>query len=187
LTVTLSWLQRLAAAPRRRVVVAAVLAAFAGFIVAVLLVRLVEGAVNLATGFGILDLEFAWTAARAGVILTAWGPTLTTLEVWGVDIDFGFIASYATLMAGLTLLLARQFAGRVQTLGFLFVLAPVIAGFFDVTENALLLTMMSAPMSVVDPVPLVASLCATIKFALIIGTILYFFIGLGVFAVRRAR
>lgn len=187
MTVTLNWLQRLATAPRRRFVVAAVLLAFAGFIVALLLTRSVEGLVGPATGFGILDLEFAWTAARAGVIMTAWEPTLISLEVWEIYVDFGFIATYVTLMAGLTLLLARQFAGRAQMLGFLFVLAPVVAGFFDVTENALLLTIMGAPSSIAGPVPLVASLCASIKFALIIGTILYFVIGLGVLAVRRAR
>ncbi len=170
-------LDRLDTAPRRSIVVGVVLAALISFVVLVYFFQVIEAAVA-STGYGILNLEFAWTASQASTILAAWGPSLTPLEIQGTYLDFAFIPSYAALIAGLTLLLSRRFTGRAKTLGFLCVLATPIAGLLDVVENLHLLIMMAAPTTIVDSIPFTASLCASIKFALLIATISYFLTGL---------
>ena len=170
-------LQRLETTPRRSIIVGAVIIALIAFIVLVFLFQNIEAAV-LPTGYGILDLEFAWTAAHASTILAAWGPTLIPLQIQGTYLDFAFIPSYATLIAGLTLLLTRRFNGRINPLGFLFVFFPFFAGLLDVIENIHLLGMMAAPTAIIETVPLVASLCSSAKFLLLIITLAYFFIGL---------
>ena len=183
----MNWLERLETAPRRKVVVGVSIVAFVFLIITALLMQTVESTVKSATSYGIFDLEFAWTADTANTILTAWGSTYIPHEIWGTYIDFTFIPSYATFMAGLTLLLARKFSGRTQILGFTLVIAPYIAGLLDVVENLHLLLMMGSPTTITDFIPLIASICATIKFALIIITIVYFFIGLLIQAIWAAR
>lgn len=170
-------LYRLDTAPRKGIVLGAVIVALISFVILVFFFQGIESTVA-STGFGILDLEFAWTAAQATTILTAWGPTLIPLEIQGTYLDFAFIPSYATLITGLTLLLTRRFTGRVKTIGFLIALLPLFAGLLDGIENIHLLIMMAAPTTIAEITPLIASLCASIKFALLIITITYFFIGL---------
>ncbi len=179
-------LQRLDTAPRKNIVLGAVIIALIAFIILIFLFQNIEAAVA-STGYGILDLEFAWTAAQASTILTAWGSTLIPLEVQGTYLDFVFIPSYVTLIAGLTLLLTRRFTGRAKTLGFLLVLATLLAGVLDVVENLYLLIMMAAPTIIADSTPFFASLCASSKFALLIITIAYFFVGLVIQAIWAIR
>ncbi|MFX1474388.1 MAG: hypothetical protein ACFFCO_02775 [Promethearchaeota archaeon] len=173
----MTFVQRLDTFPRKSIVIGAVLFALISFLLLVFLFQSVEAAVA-PTGYGILDLEFAWTASQATIILAAWGPLFIPLEIQGVYLDFAFIPSYVTLVAGLILLLTRRFTGCAKTLGFGCVLATPIAGLLDVVENLNLLTMMSAPTTIAESIPFTASLCATIKFALLIATISYFLLGL---------
>ena len=56
---------------------------------------------------------------------------------------------------------------------------------FDAIENINLLLMLSSPSSFPSFAPLVASICATIKFGLIIATILFWVIGLVYSAIKR--
>lgn len=183
----MKWLERLGTSPRNKIVVGVVIISFVCFIITALLTQLVESTVKQATSYGILNLEFAWNASTATTILAAWGSTYIPHEILGIYIDFTFIPSYATFMAALTLLLARRFSGHPQELGFILVIAPFIAGILDVVENMHLLIMMGSPTAIIDTIPLIASLCATIKFALIIIVILYFFIGLLIQAIWAAR
>lgn len=183
----MKWLERLETAPRKKIVVGVIIVAFVFLIITALLMQIVEATVKQVTSYGILDLEFAWNAATATTILAAWGSTYIPHEIWGIYIDFAFIPSYATFMAGLTLLLARRFSGRTQVLGFMLVVAPFIAGLLDVVENLHLLLMLRSPTTITDPVPLIASICASVKFALIIVTIVYFFVGLLLQVIWAAR
>lgn len=180
----MAMLHRLDTAPRKSIVIGAVLVALISFFVLVYFFQVIETAVA-STGYGVLDLEFAWTASQASTILAAWGPSLIPLEIQGTYLDFAFILSYVTLVAGLSLLLTRRFSGRAKTLGFLCVLATPIAGLLDVVENLNLLSMMAAPTTIAESIPFTASLCASIKFALLIATITYFLLGLLMTALSR--
>jgi hypothetical protein len=182
----MSGLHRLDTAPRKRILLGAIVGSLISCILLIFFFQGIEAAVAI-TGYGILDLEFAWTAAQASTILSAWGPTLIPLEIQGTYLDFAFIPSYATLIAGLTLLLTRRFNGRIKTLGFLFVFFPFFAGLLDVIENIHLLAMMTSPTTIIDTIPFIASLCASVKFLLLIITIAYFFIGLVVQAIASLR
>jgi hypothetical protein len=183
----MKWLEHLATSPRRKIIVGVIIASFVSLIISAVLMQILESPVKLATSYGILDLEFAWNAATANIILTAWGTTYIPYEILGTYTDFVFIPSYATFMAGLTLLLTRRFSGQTQTLGFMLVIAPFVAGLLDVVENLHLLIMLGSPTTITDSIPLIASICASIKFALIIITIVYFFIGLIIQGIREAR
>jgi len=169
------------------VVVALTLIALVCFLVTLVLLSGVESAVKVATGYGIFELELAWTVERASLILSSWGGVFIQLEVWGVWVDFAFIPSYATLLAGLSLLLARRFHRRNRGVGFLFVWAPYVGGLLDVVENLHLLAMMASPGSMAPHLPLVASLCASIKFALLGLTIGYLLAALALQAVMAAQ
>ena len=175
--------------PGRRVVVAVTLVAMASFLSILVLLSGVEGTVRGATGCGIFDLELAWTVERASLILSVWGPEFIQLEVFGVWVDFGFIPSYATLLAGLALLVARRFEGRGRRVGFLFVWAPYVGGLMDVVENLHLLAMMSSPGAIAPHLPLMASLCSSIKFTLLGLTIGYLLAAIAlqvVFSLRKS-
>ena len=107
-------------------------------------------------GFGIIDFELIhFRRYPVESILEAWDKALETdedgRETRGIDVarvnlklDFGFIPAYALLFASLTLLVSLYRAGLAQSIGLWLVLAPFVAGIFDVVENMYLLNILSA-------------------------------------------
>jgi hypothetical protein len=139
----------------------------------------IETELKSLTPFGVMELEFAWTTSQIDVILSAWGNNLIIKELGVTFLDFGFLVFYSTALAGVTLILIRKvFHVNMYTWGYRIVLVPFIAAFFDIIENFNLIFMLTSPSSFPTFAPLVASVCATIKFSLLIGTFVYWLIGI---------
>ncbi len=139
-----------------------------------------------ARGAGIVDYELAFSAERAGAMLTAWGSQGQEAARVSLLIDFGFIPSYAVALAGITLLIARAQPGVLKAAGLRIALAPILAAPLDVLENLMLLLMLGQ--TVVSPIPpLVTGVAASIKFALLLAALLYWPVAGGAWLVRRLR
>ncbi len=120
--------------------------------------------------YTILDLEFATTPARLGEMATVWGASGIEAARQSLWLDYAFIPCYVLAFSGLTLIVARAANGAWQRVGLVVLGLPVIAGFFDVVENTLLLG---------DLPPAggfglwVAAVSAGLKFALLAVTLVY--------------
>jgi hypothetical protein len=138
-------------------------------------------------GPGIIGFEFVGSRGRANEILVEWGEhgrDLATLSLW---LDFAFMASYGAFFA-LAGFATRDFA-RAQGLRALAragEVAPylaIAAALFDMSENIMLLLVLGGHGGSVAPV--LATTCASCKFALITLAIAYVLWGLGARLLRR--
>lgn len=146
-----------------------------GLIIFILINQLIF--VPLATSvpvYGILNFEFAWTPEQVKAIFTTWGAEGMVLQALGVYWDFLYIIGYSLFIFGCILLISRRLKGKFQIVGLYASLTPIIAGIFDVLENLNLLIMLENPASFPSFIPLIASMCATIKFSFLIIAIIYF-------------
>lgn len=134
----------------------------------------------------IVDFEFAWNAARAAEMTGAWGEAGNAAARASLWLDFGFIPVYALLFASVTLFAARASTGRWQTLGLWLTLAPFAAGLFDAVENASLLSLLP-PSAPADTPALLAGVCASLKFGLLLVCLAYILITLLMYLWRRFR
>ncbi len=138
-------------------------------------------------GPSILGLEFAGNLGQVEEIQAEWGghgEYLARLSLW---IDFGFMASYGAFFA-LACATVRDFAAghELRRLAAVGVVAPacaVGAALFDVAENVLWLLVLGGHLG--NPVPLVATTCACLKFLLIAVAIVYSLVGLVAWLRRR--
>jgi hypothetical protein len=138
-------------------------------------------------GPSILGLEFAGSLGRVEEIQAEWashGEYLARLSLW---IDFGFMASYGAFFA-LACASVRDFATghELRRLAAVGVVAPacaVGAALFDLAENVLWLLVLGGHLG--EPAPLVATVCAGLKFLLIAVAIVYSLVGLLVWLRRR--
>jgi len=156
-----------------------------GFIILTVLFQIFSSSTNL-TGFGIMDFELAFTAAQIANIFNAWNavPGVFQEQLLGVYLDwFLYIPCYVIFLCGLILLLIRKFEGKMQTIGLALFITPLLAGIFDIVENFGLLTMlndtalyMSGTAS--DLIPMITSICASVKFILLLIAIIFALIAL---------
>jgi hypothetical protein len=131
------------------------------------------------SSYGILDLEFAWTIDRINTIFDAWGSKLINQELKNTLVDYGFLATYSTFFAGVTLLLTRKLlSGQIQLIGFYMTLTSFVAAIFDAIENLNLILMLTSPNNFPSFAPPLASICATVKFGLLILLILFWIISI---------
>lgn len=141
----------------------------------------IEGIVGLATNYAgtIFTLELAFIPAVACALISAWSTAgVIQLEIFGTYLDFAFIIAYSITAWGLVLLVTRSSEGKRQQLGLVFSIFPFLAGICDVIENIHLLMMMGNTTACLYPnIPFVASICASIKFALLVAVIIYVLVG----------
>jgi hypothetical protein len=130
-----------------------------------------EQALRASSQYGVLEFELAWTPRMVDKIFAAWGPANVQHQIYVHHVDNLYLLSYGLFGLLCVLLLARGLEGRLQKVGFWFVLAPVLAAIFDAMENVFLLSMLTrgAPGGRSDPA--LASLCATFKIAFLGATI----------------
>lgn len=146
-----------------------------------------DGHLTNTGGPSILGLEFAGSLTRVEEIQAEWsghGEYLARLSLW---IDFGFMASYGAFFA-LACASVRDFATgyELRRLAAVGVVAPacaVGAALFDFAENILWLLVLGGHLG--EPAPLVATVCASFKFALIAVAIVYSLVGLVAWLRRR--
>ncbi len=151
------------------------------------LMRPIEMELTSQTAYGVIDLEFAWNVERMEGILSSWEDELITKEVNAVLLDFGFLIFYSLALAGVTILLTKSGVFTSLTnIGYYFTLIPFLAALFDAIENVNLLFILTSPSNYPQFAPFVASICATIKFSLIIATVLFWFGG-AIFSIVRRR
>ncbi len=150
-------------------------------IIIFILMRPVEAALKDASPYGVMELEFAWTVDKMNLILTTWeqaNSSLISQEMFVILIDYGFLLTYSTFLACLTLLISRKLlSDQAQLVGFYVTLIPFIAAFFDALENLNLIIMLSSPSNFPSFSPFLASLFALLKFSLLILTICFWVLG----------
>lgn len=149
-------------------------------IILFILMRPVETELKQTSSYGVIELEFAWTIEQINTIFETWGPELINQELMVTFIDFGFLIAYSFLLAGLSLLITRRVRNqKIQLMGYYMVISSFLAAIFDVIENLNLIMMLSSPENFPSFSPFLASICATIKFGLIILVIFYWILSGG--------
>jgi hypothetical protein len=169
-------LERIKQVPRDSIVALAAILSFIPFVLLTLFFVFNERALRASSQYGVLEFEIAWTPKMIDKIFTAWGPANVQHQIYVHHVDNLYLLVYGLFALLCILLLARRLEGRLQQVGFFFVLAPVLAAIFDAMENVFLLSMLSrgAPGGGSDPA--LASLCATFKIAFLGATIAFVFI-----------
>lgn len=153
-----------------------------GFVAAVgfsIVMAPIEEYLTTNSPYGVLDLEFMLTSSQAAAILTAWGSIGIEKEIFVTYVDMGFLVSYSTFIAFLNLMIIRSCVKKsifVQTQNFPLIVGfafPYIAALFDFIENINLLIVLQNPTSFSSFNPLLATIFATMKFGLLIISILF--------------
>lgn len=123
------------------------------------------------TPAGIINLELARTVAHATAINKAWSPSLIPTAFNNIYIDFVFIISYSCFLFIVCYKITKQSLGSLKKVGRLLCYAVVVAAFFDVFENVLMLRTLSGHISK----EIVAStfFFASVKFFLLSLTIIF--------------
>lgn len=138
-------------------------------------------------GPGILPFEFVRSAQRASRYLAEWGDhgrDLAALSLW---IDYAFMAAYGSFFA-LAGFATRDYARArgMRKLAGAGAVAPycaIGAALFDALENANLLLVLGGHGG--DTTPLLATICASVKFLLITLAIAYVLWGLAARLLQR--
>ncbi|MHA2270379.1 MAG: hypothetical protein ACXACI_00860 [Candidatus Hodarchaeales archaeon] len=181
-------LDKLEAWPSQKNLIIAIVAAACSFLIFFLLMRIASEPIQADSSYDVYDLEFAWTSDKMETILDDWGDDLIEREIWATYLDFGFLVAYGTLLAGLSLLFGRAFQEEMLgSLGVRFVLVSYLASLFDALENINLLLVLHFPDSFPAFAPFLASICATIKFALVACAIVYILIATLVYGGRKLK
>jgi len=137
--------------------------------------------------YDIVAFEFAWTPARAGRMMAAWGEAGNAAARQSLWVDFAFMPAYAFLFAGVTLFAARAARDGWQRLGLWLTLAPFGAWVFDTIENAMLLRALDLGAAPPAAALTLAGVSAALKFSLL-ATCLLYIVGVGIDrGIRRAR
>ena len=145
--------------------------------------------ISKAGGPGILGLELSWGRSQAERIMAEWGASgraAARLSLW---IDYAFLLCYGAFftLAGLVVRdWARQQGRRWLAVAGTFVpWFAAAAAAFDACEDALLLLVLAGQGG--EAAPVVASVCASLKFALIAVAIGYAALGAMLWAHSRMR
>ncbi|MHA2225461.1 MAG: hypothetical protein ACXAC8_09675 [Candidatus Hodarchaeales archaeon] len=137
-----------------------------------LLMNPVETALKTTGPWGVIDLEFAWTVNQVKTIFQAWGSVLIAQEMYVTFLDYGFLITYSTLFAGITLLISRRLNNRMQSIGLIVTIIPFVAALFDAIENLNLILMLSSPTNFPTFAPFLTSLFAVLKFGMLFVVII---------------
>lgn len=131
-----------------------------------------------ATPKGILDLELPFTKEKATAVLTAWqtsynekGVSNTNVAIINTWWDFAFLFFYSGLLFLLCGLLARRHSGTLKPVGLFFQKAVWAVALLDVAENIGMFQMLNG--TVTTAVVVFTSVCAALKWVLVLGVIGY--------------
>ena len=179
-------ISRLETSPEDSKVKKITLIALISFVIFTVIFAVVPGLIP--SQYGILDLEFAWTEEKAGIIIDDWIQSdHLMLEIIDMILDYGYMVAYSLLLAGLTLIVARRSSGAVQTIGYYLFYIPFVAAILDAVENINMFLMVLSPANINPLFPLLASACATMKFTLIIIAIIFIITGFILYLYRRKK
>jgi hypothetical protein len=120
---------------------------------------------------GIVSFELAWSPGASQSMVDSWSEYARLLAAFGLGIDYLFMPLYALALSLGILLAASRHTGGWTKLGAWMGWAALVAPLFDAVENYGLLHSLLSPLFSLWP--LVASVCATIKFILLILGLVY--------------
>ncbi|MHA1276992.1 MAG: hypothetical protein ACTSQI_04200 [Candidatus Helarchaeota archaeon] len=155
------------ATPQTKSLFITTIIAFIPFIIISLLFIMNELRLEATTGYGLLDLELAWTPNKINTIFTAWGPLEIQRQISMHYLDLVYAFCYGFFGAVCILLISRKLNDRFRTIGTYLSLSTVIAGIFDELENVNLLIMLRQASSPENIYPFLASIFSTLKIAFI--------------------
>jgi hypothetical protein len=124
------------------------------------------------TPMGIVSIELAYTVPKAQLVINSWQLTnVMAVARQNIYIDFLFIISYCTTLILAVLASTKPQNLAVKKAGKAFIIAILIAGTCDIFENGWLLQLLAGN---ITPLPVAAAaIFATIKFSLIVITLLF--------------
>jgi hypothetical protein len=116
----------------------------------------------------IVDFEFCRTVDKANSILNAWNQTARIQAAFNLGFDYLYIPIYSTTIALACVWAANKLGGnRIwHNMGMLFAWGIWVAAILDCVENYALLKMLEG--TVANPYPALATMCASMKFSLIL-------------------
>ena len=124
---------------------------------------------------GIVSYELAGTPAAAQSILDSWDERARLFAAFGLGLDYLFMPSYALALSLGILLTAGRHAGAFAKLGAWMGWGALAAALFDAVENFSLWQFLLGDFQALWP--RLASICATVKFALLLLGLAYALIG----------
>lgn len=155
---------------------------------ALLAVELIyDGRMQDAGGFGIIDLELAFTSGKAQEIMRAWGSAGHDAAVASLWFDFLYLTAYG-LFTWLAIravgdgLRARGRAGLAAPAAAISLL-PLVAAAADAVEDVFLLLVLGGRLPSAGPA--LAGSFATLKFACMAVAVVYLLVGLVAMALAR--
>lgn len=124
---------------------------------------------------GIVSFEFAWSPGVSVEIVNSWSEYARLMAAFGLGLDYLFMPIYALTLSLGILLAAGRHPGAFARLGAWMGWAALAAPLFDAVENyGLLHSLLSQLFSLW---PFVASVCAAVKFSLLLIGLAYALIG----------
>lgn len=133
------------------------------------------------TNPGIVDLELAFTYDRTVALLAEWSEQDKLRLAFGMGFDYLFMPVYATTIGLACVWVTRVSRPGWRSAGAIMAWAVWVAALFDAVENVAMFTsLLGSPSSTTA---LVAGVCATVKFALLVAAIVFVVVAL--FAGRR--
>ncbi len=181
-------LEKLQTSPSKKKLLVITLVSLAVFIVLTIIFRFYETALNPdGTGYGIIEFEFAFDQATATTMLSTWGSAGRAIALESVYLDFIYIAAYGIGLFCLTIHLMRALKDRWHNIGLIFGIAALLAGIFDIIENINLMIILNEPSTFPASAPLIAGVCAGIKFSLLFASIGFIAFGAIALLLRKLR
>ena len=120
---------------------------------------------------GIVSFELAWSPGNSVDMVNSWSEYARLLAAFGLGVDYLFMPVYALALSLGILLAASRHTGAFAKLGAWMGWAALVAPIFDAVENYGLLHSLLTPLFSLWP--LIASVCASLKFTLLILGLLY--------------
>lgn len=124
---------------------------------------------------GIVSFELAGDIRPAADILASWDARAELFAAFGIGLDYLFMPAYALALSLGVLLASSRHPGGFAKLGAWLGWGALVAPFFDAVENYGLLHLLLS--SLTSLWPLVSSVCATVKFALLVLGLVYALVG----------
>ena len=140
-----------------------------------------------ATPHGIINLEFAYNNVKTNAIINAWAPineidniAVAKINTW---FDFLFICAYAFFFFFACTKIAGNIKGTLSKVGNNIAKAALLAGFFDVLENAGMLLTLNGYVN--SSVAFLTTFFSVLKWGLVLLVVLYLLIALLVLAYQK--
>jgi len=116
----------------------------------------------------VVALQLAFSATRFREVLEQWGaPGMQAYRTSTLLVDSWFPIAYAALLSGLLARLTARLGGGGSGPGFAVFALPLLAAALDWIENVLHLSLLRDPSRISAALVLLASIAATVKWALL--------------------